>query len=171
MAFFRIIQTSSTGVLQTFGKSAGTIGPGIRLFIPLVQNITPVSNRIQQESFEFETKTKDNVFVKLGIVIQHQIKPEDTEVAFFSLDDPVKQIYSYVENVVRAKVPQMLLDELFESQDDICQSVSENLQKIMSEYGFTIVNTLLTNIEPSQAVKDAMNKINASERLKEAAKK
>lgn len=168
--FFKFIQTSCTGVVQTFGKYTGSVGPGLRFFFPIIQTITPVSNRLKQETFQFEAKTKDNVFTQLGIAIQYRIKPSDTEKAFFSLANPVDQIDSYVENVIRSKVPSLKLDELFESQDSICQSVSEKLSRNMGEHGFTIENTLVTAIDPDPEVKRSMNAINAAERLKEAAK-
>lgn len=169
MVFFKFIQTATTGVFQTFGRCTGTVGPGLQFYIPIVQKITPVSNRLRQETFKFETKTKDNVFVKLGLAVQYQIKPEDTEKAFFSLNRPIDQIDSYIENVVRARVPKMKLDELFESQDDICHSVATELSEKMIKHGYAIENTLVTDIDPAQDVKEAMNRINAAERLKEAA--
>ncbi len=168
--FFRFIQTATTGIVQTFGKSTRTVGPGLRFFIPFIQKVTPISNRLQQDAFTFEVKTKDNVFTKLGLAIQYRIEPQNTEKAFFSLEDPNKQIDSYIENVVRAKVPKMRLDELFESQDDICTDVLTCLSYKMRTHGYSIENTLVTEIDPASDVKDAMNKINATERLKEAAK-
>ena len=123
MVFFKFIQTSTTGIVQTFGKFTRTVGPGFRIYIPIVQSITSVSNRLQQETFKFQVKTKDNVFTDLELAVQYRIQQEDSEKAFFSLDDPKKQIDAYIENAVRAKVPGMRLDELFESQDDICKKV------------------------------------------------
>lgn len=105
--FFKFIETASTGVRQTFGRFSGLSQPGLRLYVPFIQTITPISNRVQQDVFTFETKTKDNVFVVLGIAVQYQIKPENTEKAFFSLDNPIEQINSYIENVVRSRVPKM----------------------------------------------------------------
>lgn len=168
--FFKFISTSTTGIRQNFGKFTGIVGPGLRLYIPFIQKITPVSNRLRQESFNFEVKTKDNVFAMLGLSVQYQIRPENTEKAFFSLDNPSAQLDSYIENVVRAQVPKMKLDELFESQSDICQKVLENLSDKMNNHGYTIVNTLITEINPAKEVKEAMNRINSSERLKEARK-
>ena len=168
--FFKFIQTSTTGIVQTFGKFTKIVGPGLNFYLPIVQKITPVSNRLSQNNFNFEVKTKDNVFAKLNLAVQHRISPENTEKAYFSLSDPIDQIDAYIENVVRAKVPKMTLDELFESQDDICHSVSESLSKKMEKHGYSIENTLVTNIEPSHDVKEAMNRINATERMKDAAK-
>lgn len=166
----KFINTATTGVRQTFGKYTGTVAPGLRFYIPGVQTITPVSNRLTQDAFAFEVKTKDNVFARIGLAVQYRVQEDDTAKAFFSLENPAEQIDAYVENVVRAKVPKMKLDELFESQDDICKSVQNELSKKMKDHGFTIENTLVTEINPNSEVKDAMNKINASNRLKEAAK-
>lgn len=166
--FFKFIKTSTTGILQTFGKFDRTVGPGLRLYIPFIQKITPVSNRLTQDTFTFEVKTKDNVFATLGLAVQYKIHPDNTEKAFFSLDNPNQQIDAYIENVVRSRAPKMKLDELFESQNDICRSVSDELAEKMKDHGFTIVNTLVTGINPAKEVKEAMNHINASERLMEA---
>ena len=170
MSFFRIIQTSETGILQTFGKFTRTLGPGIRFKIPFIQNISKVSNKLKQDTFKVEIKTKDNCFTKISLAVQYKIEPENTEKAFFSLANPTEQIEAYIENVVRSRAPTMNLDELFESQNDICNQVSNSLHDRMTSYGFSIINTLVTEIDPSSDVKMAMNKINASERLKHAAK-
>lgn len=168
MSIFAIIQQSTTGVVQTFGRFTRLVGPGLRFKIPFIQKITMVSNRLQQETFIFEVKTKDNVFTKLGLAIQYKIESEDTDKAFFQLNNPREQIDSYVENVVRSHVPKMLLNELFESQDEICHTVNDLLKTKMKSYGYTIENTLVTTIDPDPDVKTAMNKINANARLREA---
>lgn len=166
----RFIKTANTGVKQTFGKFTGLCSPGLNIYIPFVQTITPVSNMIQSKDFEFRVKTKDNVFTDLSIGVQLKVKAEDTERAFFSLTDPESQIDSYIQNVVRSKAPTMTLDELYESQGEIAKAVSDHLHERMSEYGWTIVDTLVNDIVPAQKVAHAMNEINASERLKAAAK-
>jgi regulator of protease activity HflC (stomatin/prohibitin superfamily) len=170
MKFFRIISTAETGVLQTFGRFSKTMDPGFHFIIPFVQKITPVSNRVVPLNFNFVVKTKDSVFTKIALSVQYKIEKNNTEQAYFSLVDPVGQINSYVENTVRSNVPKIKLDELFESSDHIRNSVSSELSVRMKQYGYTIVDVLVTDISPSTEVKDAMNKINASERLKDAAK-
>lgn len=167
--FFKFIQTSTTGVVQTFGRFSRLAKPGLRIYIPIVQKITPVSNRLQQKSVHLQVKTKDNVLTNLGIDVQFRVCQEDTELAFFSLDDPIGQMNAFVKNVVRARVPKMRLDELFESPDEISNAINERLAPKMQTHGFKIESTLLTTIDPDSEVMKAMNQINASERLKEAA--
>lgn len=164
------IRTATTGVRETFGRFSQTVKPGLNFYVPFAQKITPISNRLRQDTFNFEVKTKDDVFARLDIAVQYRIKDDDTEKAFYSLEDPVAQIDAYIENVVRAKVPNMELDALFSSQDDICNNVANLLSDKMLQYGYTIENTLVTGIEPAHDVKEAMNAINANKRMKAAAK-
>jgi len=138
----RFIPTACTGVRQTFGRFTGLCKPGLNVYIPFVQSITTVSNMVQNKEFQLRVKTKDNVFTDLNIGVQLKINHEDTERAFFSLENPEEQIDTYVQNVVRSKVPKMKLDELFESQGDIGESVRENLDEKMSGYGYTIFEHL-----------------------------
>ena len=63
----------------------------------------------------------------------------------------------------------MILDDVFEKKDDIAIAVKTELNDAMVNYGFDIIKTLVTDIDPDAQVKDSMNRINASEREKVAA--
>jgi regulator of protease activity HflC (stomatin/prohibitin superfamily) len=166
---FRFIDSATSGVVQTFGKFTRVAAPGLSFYIPFIQSVTPVSNRLRQEEFSFEVKTKDDVFATLAIKVQYLVKPENSSKAFFSLEDPASQIYAYIENVVRSRAPHLTLNDLYQEQDTIESSVSEKLSGRMEEHGYTIANTLITAIDPAAKVKAAMNTIYESERLKVAA--
>jgi regulator of protease activity HflC (stomatin/prohibitin superfamily) len=168
--FFKFVKTSTVGVKTTFGRFTKTVQPGLIWYIPLVQSVDLVSIRVRQKNFKFNVKTKDNVFTGLELAVQYKIEPDDVEKAYFSLSNPVEQIGSYIENTVRSHIPTMSFDQLFESQNTIGEYVNSDLKSKMSDYGYTIVNTLITTIQPPDEVIVAMNKINASSRLKEAAK-
>ena len=116
-----------------------------------------------------ETKTSDNVFLNVIISVQYKVKEEYVYEAFYVLNDPSEQIKSYVYDVVRSTLPLLTLDKAFESKEMVAQSVKRELSGVMSEYGFVIHNALVTDISPDGRVKTAMNEINASKRLKEAA--
>ncbi len=165
----RFVQTSTTGIKTTFGKFTKTCQPGLHVYVPFIQQIHIVPNRTVQETFNLQVKTKDNVFATLSIAVQYKISPEHSDKAYFSLQNPTSQIDSYVENSVRSKVQQMTIDEVFGSSDAICTDVLDKLYTKMNEYGYTIVNTLVTDINPSKDVKESMNRIVATERLKYAA--
>ena len=128
-----------------------------------------MSLRIQQLDVVCETKTRDNVFVQVGVAVQYRVLLESAYDAYYRLTDPRNQIQSYVFDVVRSTVPKMELDESFTSKDDIAAAVLQQLRDVMRNYGYEIKNTLVTDLSPDSRVKASMNEINASKRLKEAA--
>jgi regulator of protease activity HflC (stomatin/prohibitin superfamily) len=174
--FFRFVDTNATGVKTTFGKAGGIsnedvmLKPGFRVFLPFAQRIFFVSNRLSQSNYRMTVKTKDNVFANLDVNVQWKINPEDSETAFFSLSKPEAQMKSYIENVIRAEVPKIILDNLFTQQGEISREINETLTKRFLKYGYTIVETQITDIRPDEKVMRSMNEINASQRMKEAAK-
>jgi len=167
-----VVQQQKMAVIERFGKFVRILSPGINLKIPLIERVAgQMDLRLQQLDVEVETKTKDNVFVKMVIAIQYRVENDEDAVfkSFYKLSEPMKQIRSYVFDVVRAAVPKMELDTVFESKDEIAKTILDNLQKIMSNYGFSIHQALVTDIAPDSKVKEAMNRINAAKRDKEAA--
>lgn len=165
---FKFILTGTTGIKSTFGRFSNICSPGLNLYIPFVQRIDLVSNRLNQNEFRFEIKTSDNIFSKLSMAVQHQIVPENSDKAFYSLAKPLEQINSYVESMVRTYTSNITLEELFKSQHEICRFVSDNLTSKMEAHGYCIKNTLVVSIDPAAPVKDAYNNIEASRRNKEA---
>ncbi|MBC8399402.1 MAG: SPFH domain-containing protein [Flavobacteriales bacterium] len=167
---FFIINQQTAGVIERFGKFHSIRQSGLQLKIPLIDRIAgKLSLKIQQLDVIIETKTKDDVFVKLKVSVQYKVIKEKVYDAFYKLDFPHEQITSYVFDVVRAEVPKMILDDVFLKKDDIAIAVKSELNVAMMEYGYDIIKTLVTDIDPDAQVKQAMNRINASEREKVAA--
>ncbi|MDC0477463.1 SPFH domain-containing protein [Flavobacteriaceae bacterium] len=167
---FFIINQQTAGVIERFGKFHSTRQSGLQLKIPVIDRIAgKLSLKIQQLDVIIETKTKDDVFVKLKVSVQYKVIKEKVYEAFYKLDFPHEQITSYVFDVVRAEVPKMILDDVFLKKDDIAIAVKSELNVAMMEYGYDIIKTLVTDIDPDAQVKQAMNRINASEREKVAA--
>jgi len=168
-AFF-IVKQQSAAVVERFGKYVSTRQSGLQLKIPVIDRVSGrLSLRIQQLDVVIETKTKDDVFVKVKVSVQYKVIKDKVYDAFYKLDFPEDQITSYVFDVVRAEVPKMILDDVFEKKDDIAIAVKAELNDAMLDYGFDIIKTLVTDIDPDQQVKESMNRINASEREKTAA--
>ncbi|TMU55079.1 SPFH domain-containing protein [Flagellimonas algicola] len=165
-----IVKQQTAVLIETFGKFTSVRHSGIQFKIPFIQRIAGrVSLKIQQLDVIVETKTLDDVFVKLKVSVQYVVIREKVYEAFYKLEYPHDQITSYVFDVVRAEVPKMKLDDVFVKKDDIAIAVKSELQDAMLEYGYDIIKTLVTDIDPDAQVKEAMNRINASEREKIAA--
>jgi len=168
--FFFTVDQQSVAVIESFGKFQRLARPGLNIKIPFVEGIAGKLNmRVQQLDVAVETKTKDNVFVNVIVSVQYYVLENRVYEAFYRLNDAEKQITSYVFDVVRAKVPQITLDNVFENKDDIANAVKSELETLMDDFGYGILKALVTDIDPNSKVKDAMNEINAAERLKVAA--
>ena len=169
MAVF-IVTQQTAAIVERFGRFQSIRQSGLQLRIPLVDRIAGrLSLKIQQLDVIVETKTKDDVFVKLKVSVQYMVIKDKVYDAFYKLDYPHDQITSYVFDVVRAEVPKMRLDDVFERKDDIAIAVKSELNDAMINYGYDIIKTLVTDIDPDLQVKEAMNRINAAEREKIAA--
>lgn len=168
-SFFTVKQQSAA-IVQRFGKFQSIRHSGLQLKIPIIDKIAGrLSLKIQQLDVIIETKTLDDVFVKLKVSVQYKVVTEKVYDAFYKLDYPHEQITSYVFDVVRAEVPKMKLDDVFVKKDDIALAVKAELNDAMMDYGFDIIRTLVTDIDPDAQVKIAMNRINAADREKTAA--
>ncbi len=164
------VQQQTAAVVERFGKFHSIRQPGLHFKIPFIDRIAGrVSMKIQQLDVLVETKTKDDVFVKLKVSVQFRILRENIFDAFYKLQNPLEQITAYVFDVVRAEVPKLKLDDVFERKDDIAIAIMSELQEAMNDYGYIIVKALVTDIDPDEEVKRAMNHINAAERNKVAA--
>ncbi len=165
-----IVKQQTSAVIERFGRFIAVRNPGLHIKIPLIDKIAGrISLRVLQLDVIVETKTKDDVFVKLKVSVQYRVVPSKVYEAFYKLDYPQDQITSYVFDVVRAVVPKMKLDDVFEKKDEIAIAVKGELNDAMINYGYDIIKTLVTDIDPDAEVKTAMNRINAAERQKVAA--
>ena len=163
-AFFTVKQQTAA-VIERFGKFQSIRQSGLHLKIPVIDRISGrLSLKIQQLDVLIETKTLDDVFVRLKVSVQFKVIKNKVYDAFYKLDFPHDQITSYVFDVVRAEVPKMKLDDVFVKKDDIAIAVKTELNEAMMDYGYDIIKTLVTDIDPDPQVKEAMNRINTSER-------
>ncbi|WP_299202619.1 SPFH domain-containing protein [Brumimicrobium sp.] len=167
---FFLVKQQTAAIIERFGRFQSVRASGLQLKIPLVDRVAGRINlKIQQLDVIVETKTKDDVFVRLKVSVQFQVVNDKVYDAFYKLENPQSQITSYVFDVVRAEVPKMILDNVFERKDDVANAVKSELNEAMQDYGYDIIKTLVTDIDPDEQVKEAMNRINASEREKVAA--
>lgn len=125
--------------------------------------------RLLQSEIVVETKTKDNVFVMMNVATQYRVNEQNVTDAYYKLMRPEAQIKSYIEDALRSSVPKLTLDELFEKKDEIALEVQHQVAEEMTAYGYIIVKTLITKVEPDAEVKQSMNEINAAQRKRVAA--
>ena len=166
-----VVRQQTVAIIERFGKYQLTSASGIHLRLPF--GIDKIAARIQlrllQSEIIVETKTKDNVFVTLNVATQYRVNEQNVTDAYYKLMRPEAQIQSYIEDALRSSVPKLTLDELFEKKDEIALEVQHQVAEEMSTYGYIIVKTLITKVEPDAEVKQSMNEINAAQRKRVAA--
>lgn len=164
------VKQQTIAIVERFGRFKKASKAGLNFKIPLIDQIAGrVNLRVQQLDVQVETKTKDNVFVFVIVSVQYFVPAEKSVDAFYKLQNPQEQITAYVFDTVRARVPAVNLDQLFEMKDDIATAVKAELDSVMDDFGYAIVKALVTDINPDEKVKVSMNEINAAQRLREAA--
>ena len=166
-----VVRQQSVAIIERFGRYHMTASSGIHLRLPL--GIDRIAARIQlrllQSEIVVETKTQDNVFVTMNVATQYRVNENNVTDAYYKLMKPESQIKSYIEDALRSSVPKLTLDELFEKKDEIALEVQKQVAEEMSTYGYIIVKTLITKVEPDAEVKQSMNEINAAQRKRVAA--
>ena len=166
-----VVKQQSVAIIERFGRYQKISDSGIHMRAPF--GIDKIAARVQlrvlQSEIVVETKTQDNVFVTMNVATQYRVNESNVKDAYYKLMRPESQIKSYIEDALRSSVPKLTLDELFEKKDEIALEVQKQVAEEMSTYGFIIVKTLITKVEPDAEVKQSMNEINAAQRKRVAA--
>lgn len=164
-----IVRQQEAVIIERLGKFNRVLHPGLRFKIPIIESVAHrASLRVQQLDVDIESKTQDNVFVRIPAAIQYRVPKDQVQLSYYELEDPVTQIRAYVSDTIRSSLSQMDLDVAFVSKDQIASEVEATLSTRMDGYGYLIVNTLVTDIAPDVTVKESMNSINAAQRTREA---
>jgi len=167
---FFTVQQQQAAIVQRFGKFMRVAQPGLNFKMPIIENVAGRINlRVQQIDVRVETKTEDNVFVFVVVSVQYTVLHDKVYEAFYKLTDPHTQMSAFIFDVIRARVPRQKLDDVFEKKDEIADAVKNELSHVMYDFGYGIVKALVTDIEPDRKVKEAMNEINAAQRMRIAA--
>lgn len=166
------VRQQSVAIIERLGKFHVISNSGFHFRLPFgIDSIAAIVQlRILQKNIIVETKTKDNVFIKLAVATQYRVSEDKVKDAYYSLSNPEAQISAYIEDALRSAVPKLTLDEVFERKDEIALDVQRQVAEEMAGYGYKVVKTLLTGVEPDEEVKQSMNEINAAQRKRAAAK-
>ena len=159
---FFVVHQQTKEIIERLGKFHRLANPGLNFKVPLLdKRVWTVQMRVLQLGVMVETKTKDNVFVKVPVAVQYRAIPDHAADTYYQLTNDQQQLTSYVLDVVRAKVPTLNLDEVFEKKDDIAAAVKEHLDDTMKSFGWEVMGALVTDVDPAENVKAAMNEIQA----------
>jgi len=165
---FTVVTEKHAVIVERLGKFHRILPPGFHILMPFDRAAGTLNLQIQEMNVHIETKTLDDVFVRITVAVQYYVMPARIREAYYELSNPRMQIESYVYDEVRAHVPRMKLDDVFQNKDDIANAVKTGLEETMNQYGYDIVKSLVNDIDPDAKVKQAMNDINAAQRVRRA---
>ena len=165
-----VVKQQTVAIVERFGKYQFTANPGFHLKLPwgIDRIAARVQLRLLQTEMTVETKTSDNVFVTMNIATQYRVNEQSIKDAYYKLMNPGEQIKAYIEDALRSAVPKLTLDDVFEKKDEIALEVQKTVAEEMQTYGYIIVKTFITKVEPDAEVKQSMNEINAAQRKQDA---
>ncbi|MDR0614584.1 MAG: SPFH domain-containing protein [Lactobacillales bacterium] len=171
LSIFFVVNQQTVYIVERLGKFLKITNAGIHVRLPFgIDRIAAKINlRVRQSELIIETKTQDNVFVKMALAVQFKVDPNNISASYYELFSPLDQIKSYVEDAIRSSLPKYTLDAAYEKKDEIALDVYNVVGAEMKEYGYIVIKTLITSIEPDAKVKDSMNEINAAQRTRTAA--
>ncbi len=150
-----ILQEYERGVLFTLGRYSGTLGPGLNIIIPIIQNVVKVDLRITTIDIPTQTTiTKDNVSVKInGVVYFRVINPEK---AVLKIDNYIYATANYAQTILRDVVSGITLDELLAKREEIAQQIRSLVDAKTDEWGIDITDIKLQDISLPATMERAM---------------
>lgn len=167
---FYIVQQKTVTIIERFGRFKRIAYPGLNVKIPFLdREAGKLSLQIRELFEEVNAKSKDNAFVKVPVKVQYQVSKNKEYEAFYELENAQEQMKSYIVNVVRSAASGMDMEQLFSSKTVFEDVVEKELNQRFGDYGFTIINVLVDDPQPSSSVVASFNAVIASLREKEAA--
>jgi len=171
---FYIVHGKTAAILETFGEphqEASTPGLHIKLPWPITHVVARVHLQLQEITQDVSVKTRDNAFMTLPVKVQYRASslPAGSVKAYYELEEPERQITSYILNNIRQTAAGLNMVDLYQNRSDMEDTVQSTLTDRFERFGYVIENVLVDEPQPSPEVKDAFNRVIASEREKEAA--
>ncbi len=169
-----VVRGKTAAILETFGQpheQAAKPGLNFKMPYPMTKVVAMVNLQIHEVAEDVSVKTSDNAFMVLPVKVQYRASddPAGAVKAYYELENPERQITSYILNNVRQTAAGMEMIELYKNRDKVENEVHATLADRFSRFGFIIENVLVDEPQPSQEVRNAFNKVIASKREMEAA--
>jgi regulator of protease activity HflC (stomatin/prohibitin superfamily) len=164
----RIIKQYERGVVFRLGKVRGGVKePGLRLIIPIIDQMRKVSMRIITLPIESQQIiTKDNVSIGVSAVAYYQV--QDPTKSIVEIENVISAIYQIAQTTVRNIVGQSALDEVLSETAAINEKIKEILETLTEKWGIFVGTVELKDIQLPDSMQRAMAKQAEAEREKRA---
>lgn len=173
---FVTVQQGTVAVITIFGKYKRILSPGLNMKIPFIERVYKKIS-IQNKSVElgFQAVTMDQANVNFTAMLLYAVVNQNEEsiknVAFKFVDERnlMQALVRSIEGSVRAFVATKRQSEVLSLRRDIVEAVKEQLDMMLEEWGYHLIDLQLNDITFDEEVMRSMAKVVASNNLKAAA--
>ncbi|TAH02728.1 MAG: SPFH domain-containing protein [Sphingobacteriales bacterium] len=175
-AGLKTVNQGTIAVVTVFGRYQRVLRPGLRLLIPFIEQINKrisIQNRSVEMEFQAVTADQANVYFKSMLLYAVQNDQEETikKVAFkfFSERDLMQALTRTIEGTIRSFVATKRQAEILGLRKEIIEYVKEQIDQLLEEWGYHLMDLQINDITFDQAIIDSMSRVVASNNLKAAA--
>lgn len=163
----RLINQYQRGVVLRLGKVNAVKEPGLRLIIPIVDQIKKIDLRIITLPVDSQKIiTKDNVSIDVAAVAYYQIS--DPTKSVVEIQNVTSATYQIAQTTVRNVVGQSNLDDVLSNTADINDKIKNILDKATAQWGVLVTTVELKDIQLPDTMQRAMARQAEAEREKRA---
>ncbi|MBI2465458.1 SPFH domain-containing protein [Candidatus Shapirobacteria bacterium] len=162
-----IVNQYERGIVLTLGVYSYTLGPGLKLVVPILQRVIKVDIRINTLDIpKQEIITKDNVAVSINAVVYFQVtKAED---AVLKVKDFGYAVSQYAQTALRDVIGGVELDQLLTDRQKISDEIKAIVDKETIDWGVDVTSIKLQDIAVPDNMKRVMAKQAEAERERRA---
>jgi len=163
----KIVNEYERGVKFSLGKFSGTLQPGLRVVIPIVQSWERVDMRVKAVDVpDQDAITKDNVSLKVNAVLYYKVS--EAEKAIIKVEEYYYAVSQLAQTTMRDVVGEVTLDQLLSQRDSISKKIQIIVDKATDPWGIKIESVELKHVELPQDMKRVIGKEAEAEREKRA---
>lgn len=167
LAGIKIINQYERGVVLTLGRYTGIRNPGLRVVVPIFQQLTKVDVRSTPVDVPSqEVITKDNVTIKVDAVVYFRVV--DAAKAVLETNNYLYATSQFAQAALRDVVGNVEMDSLLSQREEISQEIKRIVDSETDKWGIDVENVKIQNIELPQDMKRAMAKQAEAERERRA---
>ena len=164
IANIRVVSQSNAFVIERLGAYHGTWNVGLHIKLPFFDRIAKKVS-LKEKVFDFPPQpviTRDNVTMMIDTVVYFQIT--DPKLYTYGVEQPISALENLTATTLRNILGELELDESLTSRDVINTKMRSILDEATDPWGIKVNRVEVKNIEPPQAIRDAMEKQMKAER-------
>ncbi|RME54729.1 slipin family protein [Candidatus Woesearchaeota archaeon] len=165
LASMKVVKEYERGVKFTLGKYTGTMTPGLRFVVPVIQSWQRVDMRVKAVDVpDQEAMTKDNISVRINAVIYYKVK--EANKAIIEVEHYTYAVSQLAQTTMRNVAGEVELDELLSQRDKVSEKIRSIVDKATDPWGIKVESVDLKDIVLPEEMKRVIGKQAEAEREK-----